>query len=200
MMAKAKAIDLVNIGECFAGFVSDDEWWGGSRATHLQDVANGFEKWLATEWLLWLRARGPLPPGGVGIEYKARLAKTADSEAREQKQVDLWWSTAAGGDGAPWNFVELKVVFNNHNKGKLFASAGSDLWCLAHLDRGYEKPNAAAVIAVGVGFSPAEWTAGLSRVVEEAGEVEAETRDGTIGKKLRWRAWTVSPTTKRKRG
>ncbi len=173
--------------EMFAEFMADEAWWSGRRE-HVHQLANGFEKWLATDWLLWMRARG-LAPRGAGIEYKATLAPN-ESLDREQKQIDLWWSAGVHSESGPWDYVEIKVVFANRNQRKLFTAAGWDLDAVSRIDRS-EKARAGALVVVGVGFGKpgADWKRGLKSVAEAA-SIEALRTDGSTGG-LVWAVWSI---------
>jgi hypothetical protein len=173
--------------EMFAEFMADEAWWSGRRE-HVHQLANGFEKWLATDWLLWMKARG-LARSGAGIEYKTALAANGSLD-RDQKQIDLWWSAGVDPENGPWDYVELKVVFANRNQGKLFTAAGWDLDAVSRIDRS-EKPRAGALVVVGVGFrtTSAHWEAGLKSVAEAA-QIEAPRTDGSAGG-LVWAVWSI---------
>lgn len=172
----------------FHAFSIDEDWWG-ARAQLLVDMPNGFEKWLVTDWLLWMRHRRGLAHTDVGIEYKAGLAPDLKfGDKKKRKQVDLWWSVS----GVPkrWNFVELKLVFANGNGPKMFQSAGWDLWYLSRL-LGDERPHAAAVIVVGSGFTDEQrWRAGVESVTKESANTASPGKFGSLGA-LRWQAWQL---------
>jgi len=172
-------------------FLSDKSRWRAPRSRLVGGLNNGFEKWFATEWMLWLQHTRGLGVQDVGVEYKARLHDKRPDGRPDEKQVDLWWSAGGAGAGSPWNFVELKVVFNNVNKGKMLASAGWDLGCLSRLDTNYEKPAAASVIVIGAGFVDAgDWSTGLERVARESAVAWASELSGQAHG-LRWHAWSI---------
>ncbi|GAB4209391.1 MAG: hypothetical protein OHK0013_28790 [Sandaracinaceae bacterium] len=175
----------------FETFTKDTTWWG-SRTEHLQTLPNGFEKWLATEWLLWIGADQKLDRARIGTEYKATLESADTGEhSREQKQIDLWWAVDDPTKG-PWNYVELKVVFNNANRKKVFTSAGWDLSYLSRLARS-ERPHFRAIVVVGSGFiDESPWNEGVTWVTEASGRIVEPGLGGTLGT-LRWQGWSLPP-------
>lgn len=189
-------IDVRDPVATFRAFAEDAAWWG-ARRSHLAMLRNGFEKWLATEWLLWMRTVPftGLPDGRkydrVGLEAKAALSPDREYGDRKlKKQVDIWWALEDP-DVGPWNFVELKVVFNNDNAEKMFRSAGWDLWYLSRLVAD-ENANAVAVIVVGHGFADeADWKSRLVTVARESDDVAQPGVGGKIGD-LRWQSWAKS--------
>lgn len=176
---------ITDISESFAEFASkltQDH----ARAAAMGSLVNGFEKWLAFEWLLHLRAQGGLSSEQVGVEYKADLV--GEHVGKQQKQIDLW----VAGPRGRWHFVEIKVVFGRMNTNKILTAAGSDLWYLAHVDRKKEKACGAWLVVVGSGFdTPRSWRAAQSKIAaasELMPKPAAERVDDWTGD-LRWSVW-----------
>ena len=107
------------------------EWLGNDRKEELEFFINkshGFEVWIKQEMAYWF-GRGKEPKfNKVDIEKMVPLADDPQGKSdRKHKFVDIAFSEK---NGDPLHLVELKVIWQKWNRGKMAQSAGWDLWYL----------------------------------------------------------------------
>lgn len=167
----AKELTIGSWLESFEGHLAALEA-ADQRVSRLLEFGGGFEGWLKFEMASLLTAAPwnfrpwiKNSPGDVGIEYRAALHE------HETKLIDLWASPYA--KAKAWNFVELKLAFNNYNARKQFASWRSDLEALRRIDRSKDQQVPASIgsIMFGVGFEKPEF-----EELIESSRIEAQPR------------------------
>lgn len=155
--------------------------WLGALARHLAaleerrevvsriaELENGFEDWLKFEMAALVQgAPWNYEPwlddvrGDVGVEFRATL------RGGGAKLVDVWASPRYR--ATKWLFAELKVAFNNNNKGKQLRSWVSDMRALRLIDESCKDHQVAGLISLvcAVGFSSKELGIWTGRVLSE---------------------------------
>ncbi len=129
------------------------------RVGHICSMENGFEDWLKFEMAALLR-RSPWnyerwigdEPGDVGLEYCAELRGVPP------KRIDLWASpflSQPNDVARSWNFLELKVAFDNYNAAKQFAAWRADFDALRRIDCRHKEQRVEQIgaLIVAPGFS-----------------------------------------------
>lgn len=142
------------------GFLCEDILSFLSGHNNISNVAkfwNGFEGWMKFEIVTHLMNEYKFEPwegdeyGAIGVEYKAVGASeegASNGKKQYSKRVDFWISEDR--DSHKYYCVELKVVFNNVNRGKMRGYWISDY--LGMLDIQDENAIGFASIAAFVGF------------------------------------------------
>lgn len=112
-----------------------------SRSDHfrlISNARNSFEGWIKWELVAFIAQTFPFARNGgsvhrerVGVETRVNLSFDTHGGGKRQKLVDVWLVENEAGDD--YHYLELKVIFDNHNLEKQAFSAGADLLYLASM-------------------------------------------------------------------
>lgn len=123
----------------------------------ISKLQSGFEDWLKFEFCNMCTKKdwNWSANNQFGVEYCAHLKDVSDT-----KTIDIW----TYGNEELWNYIELKVVFNNLNKNKQFGSWVDDYESLKQLNDN-EKAFGIASIILGIDFEEREWMNAIKKIL-----------------------------------